>query len=329
MKTVKLKKALATSDLLSENLYKLTLGSKQEQVLVDRILRYLKDIGADGPTILSKFSPEPQLWIIPPLVIAGDFYGHDFSYGSSKPASLTSLVNWYRTTMIKLDKSKDAKGLVNFAIKFVLIAQMSGDYKRLTISGSDCYIEFTTMPPAGIRDNEILGAPCGTKIEMTSVEEYVRTVRGMDVIHSHSVYDRIKLWMDESFDFVHEYENLEFGLAMLKRKGSYKAAYLMEQGLFNLNRTKIVPPSKFDLDLLDEVRDMWSSSVEIEQKVRDLYDKLVGREYLAVGKWKSIFGVYPVQPPEKYKPNTLKRLNKGMDKFVEYVLLEIRRSKQC
>lgn len=310
-------------------MYKLSLGFKQEQVLVDRILKYLKDIGADGPTILSKFSPEPQMWTVPPLILAGDFYGHDFSYGSSKPTSLSALVEWYRYTMLKLDKVKDAQGLVNFAVKFVLIAQMSGHYRRLVISGQDCYIEFTSLPPAGIRESKILGAPCKTPVILDNVEMYVRTARGMDVIHSHTVYDRIKVWMDENFDYVLEYESLEYGLAMLKRMASHKAAYLMEQGLFNLNREKIRAPSKFNLEFLDEVRDVWCGPDEFEKKVRDLYDKLIGGEYITVGKWKTLFGSYPVAEPEKYKPISVKRLNTGMDKFVEHTLAEIRRSKEC
>ena len=286
-------------------------------------------MGADGPTILSKFSPHLQDWIIPPLILAGDFYGHDFSYGSSKSTSLEKLVEWYRARMLAIDKTGDGHALMNFAIKFVLIAQMVGDYKRLTISGSDCYIEFHRLPPAGIRNNSILGAPCKTKVVLEAVEVYVRSPRGMVKAKDHTVYDRIKAWMDENFDYVLEYENVEYGLALLKHMGSYRAMYMMEQGLFNLNKVNKPRETKFTLDIVDEIRDMWLIQDTPENKLRDIYTRLVHGEFVSTAKWKALFGCFPVAPPDTFKPQTVTRITVGLDKFIEFALSEIRKAKVC
>lgn len=316
-----------TADLLSENTYKLTLGAKQEEIIVNKILEYLKKMGADGPTILSKFSPIPQQWVIPPMIIAGHFYGWDFSYGSNRTMNLTDLVTWYRSMMLTIDKTRDSKSLVNFAIKFVLIAQMVGDHRRVVISGSDCYIEFHRLPPAGIRDNQVLGAPCKTPVKLKNVEDLVKAPRGVETAKDHTVYDRIKVWMDENFDYVLEYESVEYGLALLKRMGSYKSLYKMEQGLFNLNKVSIAKGTKFDLDFVDEFRDMWLASDTVENKFRDMYTKLVHGEYITTGKWKTLFGYYPLAEPDTFTSSQVTRITQGIDKFIEFALLEIRKAK--
>lgn len=285
-------------------------------------------MGADGPSILAKFSSEYLTWIIPPLVLTGEFYGYDFAYGGARPSNLGSLVEWYRYQMITLDKANDAAGMLNFAVRFVLIAQMSGQHKRLVISGKDCYIEFRSYPPAGIRDSKILGAPVKTEVELNNVELLVKAPRGMVKSKTFNVCDRVKLWMDENFDYVNEYENLEYGLAMLKSMGSYRAIHDLEQAIFAINQPEPVKETKFNLEIIDTIRDMWEKDEEPEIKFRDMYDLLVHGEYVTTAKWKVLFGSFPVQEPDKINGAKIGLIIKGLDKFTDYALAEIRKAKQ-
>jgi hypothetical protein len=285
------------------------------------------------PEDVYKFSKVKVVWLIPPINILGDFYDDNVYFSGTKWSVVGTDFDTYARNVNKLLDKKDMQQVINYILNFVSsVAKLNN---TSIYSQSDSFYTMYGRNCVGIKDSYILGARAKVPPEFDLIN-YSTLPRGATTVSTFDILDRFKLWMEERFDTLQDYQPVEYGLAKLKLSGSIKAIYAVEQeflrGTGSSSAIYAVTANTYKLytdDLLDYIRDIWDEpNMGISNKYFEILDA-VKPLCIDTVQWRKLFRVDPSTIGEKLTRAKAEAVIKGYDRFIDYYLMMQRKGKKC
>lgn len=302
----------------------LKLTSVRSRELVDQVAQDLRNLGVDPIEILSTYQAGYLDWAMPPVTLPDELFGGEYPYQRPKKADLVALHKAYREDVIQLAKDGDMRALETYVTRLVVHLRSTVAYKRCTFNGNSVYIEFSTIPPIGIKDGKILGTPVwdiiGVRSAVLDIEAMAQMSGNFVRAETFDALDRAKLWLTQNWQIVPNYELLELKLSVLKLQGD-KAGYDFEQALHKpLVEVKSAISGLFTNEALDAIRESWTTEAEtFEDKFRRLYDLVIDK-FIDSKLWKEFFGVFPPEAGVELPLGRRKKIEGGIERFTNYYL---------
>jgi hypothetical protein len=263
-------------------------------------------------------------WAIPPVILPDELFGGEYPYQRPRKADLVELHKAYRADVIQLAKAGNVRDLETYVTRLVVHLRGSVAYKRCTFRGNSVYIEFSTIPPIGIKEGKVLGAPVwdtvSTRSSVLDLEAMAQMSGDFVRAETFDALDRAKLWVLQNWQILPNYELLELKLSVLKLQGD-KAGYDFEQALHRpVVEVKSAITGLFTDDTLDAIRGSWTMEAEtFEDKFRRLYDLVIDK-FIDSKLWKEFFGVFPPEAGVELPLGRRKKIEGGIERFTNYYL---------
>lgn len=311
-----------------------SISEEMQAFLIAKLIEWLNKSNVDKVELMSKYSSEYLSWLVPPVILPINFYGQEYEYVRSNDVYPLQLLKNFDTKVAELIKDGDENALVDFVLKGVF------DLRILSVSGMGIYTTNKSFfigrgngKLLGIKDGVIVGHGYRIKkLDLSNINDIITAPRGICRVNTFDILDRAKLWMEERLGQLPDYEAVEAGLATLKLRGKWQAAYAFEQALYrpHVKKVKVEPKLRFTDELLDSIRDMWGADdIPLTEKYFELNSIALSLGVKPL-KWERFFGIRKILPGDHIRDKrAIMAIEKGYSRFIDYFLIQKRKENEC